>query len=62
MLPPNGTLYQFKLPALTVALKVNDAGRQLETGVVPVIVGIFLILASTAIRGDEVQPLSLVST
>lgn len=59
--PPEDEAYQFNVPALAVAPRINVPLPQREAGVVPVIVGIALTVAATAVRAD-VQPLLVAST
>ena len=54
--PPVAAAYQLIIPALAVAPRVTVPGPQLLPGVVPVIVGIVLIVAVTAVRVAVVQP------
>jgi len=62
--PPVAPAYQFMVavPELEVALKVTVPGPQRSPGVVVVIVGVGVTVATTAVRGAEVQPFSVVST
>jgi hypothetical protein len=59
--PPVDAAYQFNVPALPVALKVIVPVPQRVPGVVPVMVGTALIVATTAVRA-EVQPVLVAST
>ena len=61
LVPPELAAYQSRVPALAVALKVKDAVPQAEAGVVLVTLGIVLIVATTAVLGDDVQAPLLVS-
>ena len=54
--PPVAAAHQLMVPALAVAPRVTVPGPQLLPGVVPVIVGIGLIVAVTAVRVAVVQP------
>ena len=60
--PPLEDAYQFIVPALAVAPSVIVPGPHLEPGVVPVIVGMVLMVAVTAVRVAVVQPLLVAST
>lgn len=60
--PPDEPAYQLIVPAEAVAPSVTVPVPQLLFGVVPVIVGIALIEASTAVLVPVVQPLSVAST
>ena len=53
-LPPVDAAYQFKVPALVVAPRVTVPASQRAAGVVDVIVGVLLMVATTAVL-DEVQ-------
>lgn len=55
LLPPVSAENQLSVPALAVASKVTVPGPHLFPGVVPVMVGIGITVASTANRGDS-QP------
>ncbi len=62
--PPVAAAYQsiVALPELEVAPKITAPVSQRSPGVVDVIKGDALIVATTAVRGDELQPFSVVST
>ena len=60
--PPVAAAYQLITPALAVAPRVTVPGPQLLPGVVPVIVGIGLMVAVTAVRVAVVQPVFVAST
>jgi hypothetical protein len=62
--PPEGAEYQFMVavPELEVAPNVTVPGPHRSPGVVVVIVGVGVTVATTAVRGAEVQPFSVVST
>ena len=60
--PPVVAEYQFIVPALAVAPSVTVPEPHIEAGVIPVIVGIVLIVATTAVLGVLVQPLFVTST
>lgn len=59
--PPETTLYQFKLPALPVACNSTVPVPQRAPGIVPVMVGVVLMVAITAVL-DDVQLLFVAST
>ncbi len=61
MVPPFEVAYQFKVPALPVALKTTVPASHLEPEETEVIVGVGLIVATTAVL-DEVQPLFVALT
>ena len=54
--PPVRSEYQLMVPALAVACKLTVPVPQLEPSVVPVMVGMSLIVAVTAVLVDVVQP------
>ena len=54
--------YQLMVPAEAVAPKVTVPVPQTEPGVVPVIVGILLTVATTEVLEAVVQPLFVAST
>ena len=58
--PPETEAYQFIVPALAVACKDTVPGPQCEAGTVPVIKGVVLIVAVTAVLA-ETHPLSFAS-
>ncbi len=62
--PPVAAAYQFMVavPELEVAPKVTAPVSQPSPGMVPLIDGVVFTVATTAVRGDELQPLSVVST
>ena len=62
--PPDAAAYQFMVavPELEVAPKITMPGPHRSPGVVLAIVGISVTVAITAVRGDELQPFSVVST
>ena len=60
-LPPVAAVYQFNVPALAMALKSTVPAPQRLAGVVLVIVGVGVMLATMAVRG-EVHPLLVAST
>ena len=60
--PPDDAAYQLIVPADAVAPSVTVPVPQREAGVVPVIVGIALTVATTAVLGVEVQPAFVAST
>ena len=60
--PPVDTEYQLIVPALAVAPSVTVPGPHLSPGVVPVIVGMTLTVAITAVLDAVVQPLAVAST
>ncbi len=62
--PPVAAAYQFMVavPELEVAPKVTVPVSQSSPGVVDEITGDVLTIATTAVRGDELQPFSVVST
>ncbi len=62
--PPVAAAYQFMVavPELEVAPKIIVPGPHRAPGVVVVIVGVCVTVATTAVRGEELQPFSVVST
>ena len=60
--PPVDAVYQFIVPALAVAPNVTVPVPHLELSVTPVMVGIGLIVAVTAVLVPVVHPLMLAST
>jgi len=60
--PPVEAAYQLIVPALAVAPSITVPVPHLDPGVVPVIVGIALTVAITAVRVAVVQPLLVAST
>jgi hypothetical protein len=60
--PPVEAEYQLIVPALAVAPSITVPVPHLDPGVVPVIVGIGLTVAITAVRVAVVQPLFVAST
>ena len=60
--PPDDAAYQLIVPAEAVAPNVTGPVPQLLPGVVPVIVGIGFIVATTAVLAPVVQPLAVAST
>ena len=60
--PPVEAAYQLIVPALAVAPNVTLPVPHLDPGVVPVIVGIGLTVAVTAVLVSVVQPPSVAST
>ena len=60
--PPVGTEYQLMVPAEDVAPSVTVPASHLEDGVVPVIVGVFVIVAVTPVLAPVVQPFRVAST
>ena len=60
--PPVDAAYQLIVPALAVAPSITVPVPHLDPGVVPVIVGIVLIVAITAVLLAVVQPLFVAST
>ena len=61
-LPPVEAAYQLMVPAEAVAPRVTVPVPQTEPGVVPVIVGILLTVATTEVLEAVVQPLFVAST
>ena len=61
-LPPVEAEYQLIVPAEAVAPSVTVPVPQFEPGVVPVIVGTVLMVATTAVLEPVVHPLSVAST
>jgi hypothetical protein len=59
--PPVDAAYQFNVPALAVAPSVTVPVPQREAGVVAVMVGVVLTVATTAVLA-EVQPEFVAST
>ena len=60
--PPVEPAYQLIVPALAAAPKVTVPVEHLTAGVVPVIVGIVLTVASTPVLDAVVHPLAVAST
>ena len=62
--PPDAVAYQFMVavPELEVAPKFTVPGPHRSPGVVPLIPGVTVTVANTAVLGEEVQPFSVVST
>ena len=60
--PPVRAAYQLTVPALGAAPIVTLPGPHLGVGAVPMIVGIVLTVAVTAVRKPVVQPLAVAST
>ena len=60
--PPVDAAYQFIVPAEAVAPNVTVPDPHLEPGVVPVMVGIVLTVAVTAVLEAVVQPFAVAST
>ena len=60
--PPVDAAYQLIVPALAVAPSITVPVPHLDPGVVPVIVGIVLIVAITAVLLAVVQPSFVAST
>ena len=60
--PPDRAAYQLMVPAEAVAANVTVPVPQLLPGVVPVIVGIVFMVATTAVLDPVVQPLAVAST
>ncbi len=60
--PPVIAEYQFNVPALAVAPIVTVPVPHLAAGVVPLIVGTTLTVATTALLVAVVQPLAVAST
>lgn len=58
MVPPVGTLYQFKVPELAVAAKVTLPVSQRLPGVVDVTVGAEFTVANTAVLAETQLPLA----
>lgn len=56
VVPPVEAAYQLMVPADAVACKVTDPASQREAGVVPVIAGIGLIVATTAVLSEVQEP------
>ena len=54
--PPVDAAYQFMVPALVVAPKATVPVPHLESGVVPVMVGMSFTVAITAVREAAVHP------
>ena len=59
--PPVDAEYQLIVPADAVAPNVTVPVPQTDPGVVPVIVGIALTVATTAVRDAVVQPFAVAS-
>ena len=57
-LPPLDVAYQFKVPALAVALSVTTPVSHLEPGVVEVTAGPLLTVAVTAVLAEAQLPLA----
>ena len=62
LVPPVAAAYQFIVPAEAVAPRVTVPVPHVLPGVVPVIVGIGLIVATTAVLVAVVQPPLVAST
>ena len=62
LVPPVAAAYQLMIPAEAVAPRVKDPVPQLLSGVVPVIVGSALIVATTAVLEAVVHPPLVAST
>ena len=60
--PPVEAAYQFIVPAEDVAPRVTVPASHLDPGVVPVIAGVVLTVAMTAVLVPVVQPLAVAST
>ncbi len=60
--PPEDAAYQLIVPALAVAPNTTVPVPHLESGVVPVIVGIAFTVAVTAVLDAVVHPLLVAST
>ena len=60
-LPPVDAAYQLIVPPLA-APSVNVPASQRAAGVVPVMVGVIIIVATTAILGELAHPLATAST
>ena len=60
--PPVAAAYQFTVPAEAVAPRVTVPDPQTEPGVVPVIVGTVLTVATTAVLVAVVQVPAVAST
>ncbi len=60
--PPEDAAYQLIVPALAVAPNATVPVPHLESGVVPVIVGIAFTVAVTAVLDAVVHPLLVAST
>ena len=60
--PPVEAAYQLIVPADAVAPKLTVPVPQFDDGVVPVIVGIVFIVATTAVLEVVVQPVAEAST
>ncbi len=61
-LPPVAAAYQLMVPALAVAPNITVPVPHLEAGVEPVMIGIVLIVAVTAVLVAVVHPPSVAST
>lgn len=61
-LPPVKAAYQLMIPAEAVALKLTVPVPHLDAGVTPVIVGMALTVAVTAVLEAVVHPLIVAST
>lgn len=59
--PPVATSYQFIVPPLAAAVKINVPASHLEEGTVDVIVGVLLTVATTGLLDVE-QPLLIAET
>ena len=62
LVPPTAAAYQFIVPMEDVAPRVTVPELQTLAGVVPVIVGTVLTVATTALLVAEVQPPFVAST
>lgn len=60
--PPEEAAYQLIVPPDAAAESATEEVPQADAGVVPEIVGIVLMVATTATLGEEVHPLVVAST
>ncbi len=60
--PPVEAAYQLIVPAEDVAPRATVPASHRETGAVPVITGVVLTVAITAVLAPVVQPLAVAST
>ena len=61
-LPPVDAEYQVSVPALVVAPSIIVPTSQIESGIVPVIDGVVVTVATTGVLEVVIHPLVVVST
>jgi hypothetical protein len=62
LVPPEETVYQFRVPTLAVAPKLTGPASQREAGIVEAILGVAIIVAVTAVLGVLSQELEFTAT